>query len=119
MSTAGGYLLQYHTSSCSSLTILATIEECKNAKAALDPDAAAVKLELNKDSPKGCSVYNGVWYFNIHEKGALDGTSEAVCKAIAGTDHWICTQENRSITSPVFAAIRHICTPQHRRVCAA
>ena len=119
MSTAGGYLLQYHTKSCSSLTMLATLEACKNAKGALDPNADAVKLELNKDSPKGCSVYNGVWYFNIHAKGALDGTSEAVCKAMAGTDYRICTQENSSIKSPLFAAIRHICTPQNRRVCAA
>ena len=83
-STAGGYLLQHHTKWCTAHTMLATIEDCKNAKKHLDPSAPAVESEELDNAPKGCSRYEGKWFFNTHAKGKLDGASEPVCKADAG-----------------------------------
>ena len=83
-STAGGYLLQHHTKWCSSHNILTTVEECKRAKAALDPSAAAVTSEKYEKAPKGCSRYQGNWFFNTHDTGDVDGVSEPICKATGG-----------------------------------
>ena len=77
-------MVQHHMKSCASVTMLATLEECSNAKAIIDPSAGAVKKENYADTPKGCSRHNGVWYFNTHETGTLDGKSELICKAAAG-----------------------------------
>ena len=63
--------------------MLATIEECKNAKKQLDASAPAVESEELDNAPKGCSRYEGKWFFNTHAKGKLDGASEPVCKADA------------------------------------
>ena len=77
-------MLQHHTKWCSSDSVLATVKECESAKAALDPSAAAVKSEEAASAPKGCSRFEGKWFFNTHAKGKLDGASEPVCKADAG-----------------------------------
>ena len=66
-------------------TIIATLEECSRAKTALDPNADAVETENFDGAPKGCSLYKGKWMFNSHATGKLDGISEPVCKAEAGT----------------------------------
>ena len=81
---AGGFVLQHHTKWCSSDSVLATAKECESAKAALDPSAAAIQSEEVDDAPKGCSRFEGQWFFNTHAKGKLDGASEPVCKADAG-----------------------------------
>ena len=96
-STAGGYLLQHHTKWCSSHTILATIEACKNAKKALDPNAAAVQSDNAPNAPKGCSRFEGQWFFNSHDTGKLDGVSEPICKATGGEPINACPQERRCI----------------------
>jgi hypothetical protein len=80
---AGGFVLQDHTKWCSSDSALATAKECESAKAALDPSAAAVESEELDNAPKGCSRYDGKWFFNTHAKGKLDGASEPVCKTDA------------------------------------
>ena len=87
---AGGYVLQHHTRWCSAETIIATIEECSRAKAALDPNADAVLTENFKDAPKGCSLYKGNWIFNSHAAGTLDGVSMPVCKSTAGSERRDC-----------------------------
>ena len=79
----GGFVLQYHTKWCSSDSALATAKECESARAALDPSAPAVESEELDNAPKGCSRYDGKWFFNTHAKGKLDGASEPVCKADA------------------------------------
>ena len=76
-------MLQDHTKWCSSDSVLATVKECESAKAALDPSAPAVHSEEVSGHPKGCSRYDGKWFFNTHAKGKLDGASEPVCKADA------------------------------------
>ena len=76
-----GYVVQDQTRACTRDTILATDRECSRAKAALDPDAADVKSENNAQNPKGCSRWQGKWYFNTHATGKLDGESEPICKA--------------------------------------
>ena len=82
--TAGGYRLQHHTRLCSAETIIASLEECNRAKAALDPNADAVSTEKMKNAPKGCFLYKGQWIFNRHKRGKLDGISEPVCTNAAG-----------------------------------
>ena len=77
-------MLQHHTKWCSSDSALATAKECESAKAVLDPSATAVKTEELGNAPKGCSRWDGKWFFNTHAKGKLDGASEPVCKADAG-----------------------------------
>ena len=63
---------------------MATITECDNAKALLDPNSAALEEEKVVNAPKGCSRFEGKWFFNIHETGKIDGVSEPVCKPTAG-----------------------------------
>ena len=58
-STAGGYLVQHHTKWCTAHTMLATIEECKNAKKQLDASAPAVESEELDNAPKGVLVTMG------------------------------------------------------------
>ena len=82
--TDGRYLVRRRDKSCSSHTILATIEDCKNAKKHLDPNAAGVQTDNDPDAPKGCSRYEGKWFFNTHAKGKVDGVSEPICKARGG-----------------------------------
>ena len=82
--TAGGYLLQHHSKLCSSLAMVATIEECSRAKAALDPRAGEVDIDDSPNAPKGCSRFQGKWYFNTNAKGEVDGASEPVCKVTPG-----------------------------------
>ena len=84
MYTTGAYAFQRASKACSSDTILDSISECRSAKAVLDADASAVVSEEYDDTPKGCSRHKGKWYFNTHATGALDGTSEPICKAILG-----------------------------------
>ena len=84
---AGQFVVQVPSKACTADTILATVSECSSAKAALDPDdpddpdAADVKSENNEQNPKGCSRWQGKWFFNSHATGALDGVSELICKA--------------------------------------
>ena len=77
-------MVQHHTNSCTSNSMLATLKECSNAKDIIDPSAGAVQNEDHSGAPKGCSRHNDQWYFNTHETGALDGESEPICKATAG-----------------------------------
>ena len=84
MRIADKYVIQQHTKACTSESMLATINECSNAKTVLDPNAGTVEREDFADAPKGCSRYQGKWFFNTHETGALDKESEPICKA--GTD---------------------------------
>ena len=81
---AGAFVIQDPNKQCSAGTILTTIAECSSVKTVLGPRAAAVTVEDYAKAPKGCSRTNGQWYFNTHTEGALDGTSEPVCKIIAG-----------------------------------
>ena len=64
--------------------MLGTARECESARAALDPSGPAVKSEEVGNAPKGCSRFEGKWYFNTHAEGKLDGVSEPVCKDDAG-----------------------------------
>ena len=77
-------MVQHPSKQCSAETILTTIAECSSVKTVLGPGTAAVTVEDYADAPTGCSRYKGEWYFNNHAKGALDRTSEPVCKIIAG-----------------------------------
>ena len=77
-------MIQHHTQWCSSDSALATAKECESARAALDPSAPAVKSEELGNAPKGCSRWDGKWFFNTHAEGKLDGESEPVCKTAAG-----------------------------------
>ena len=81
MRVAGGYVVQHHSQDCTADTTLRTSRECSSAKAALEPDAAVVKSENKEQNPKGCSRWEGKWYFNSHAAGELDGVSELICKA--------------------------------------
>ena len=63
---------------------MATITECSDAKAALDPSDDAVERDNSFEAPSGCSLYGRTWYFNANAKGRLDGGSEPVCKATPG-----------------------------------
>ena len=72
------------TERCSPDTMIATSQECSRAKAALDPKAPAVKSQHFKQSPKGCSRFAGLWFFNTHETGTFDGVSKMICKASTG-----------------------------------
>ena len=82
--TTGSYVVQRASKACSSDTILGSIRECRSAKAVLDASAADVVSEEYDDTPKGCSRHTSRWYFNTHATGALDGGSEAICKAVLG-----------------------------------
>ena len=86
----GGFVLQHHTKWCSSDSVLATAKECESAKAALDPSAPAVHSEEVSGHPKGCSRFEGKWFFNTHAKGQLDGASEPICKTTAGKSQRTC-----------------------------
>ena len=97
MSTAGRYLVRRRDKSCSSHTILATIEDCKHAKKALDPNAAAVQNADDAYAPKGCSRLRGMWFFNSHATGKDDKISEPICKATAGEPTNVCPHERRCI----------------------
>ena len=77
---AGGYVVQHHSQACTTDTMLATVSECSSAQSELDPDAADVTSESRADTPKGCSLYKGKWYFNSHATGKLDGESEPICQ---------------------------------------
>ena len=95
---AGEYAIQHHSKACSLDTELTTMSECHDAKAALDPSGSAVKSEAYAGTPRGCSRHQGEWYFNSNAKGALDGASEPVCKATAGTA--ICVYMHSKFTFP-------------------
>lgn len=82
--SAGPYVVQHPTLGCSSEAMLATIEECSNAKALLEPSAAAVEQKQYAGAPKGCSRLEKKWVFNTHVTGKIDGVSEPVCKPTAG-----------------------------------
>ena len=70
--TTGAFVLQHHTSACTSDTMLATIEECASAKALLDPGIDAVERDDFDRTPKGCSRTKGKWYFNGRATGSID-----------------------------------------------
>ena len=78
---AGQFVIQQHNQACTTDTMLATINQCSSAKSSLDRGAADVTSESREDTPKGCSLYKGKWYFNSHATGELDGESEPICKA--------------------------------------
>ena len=80
----GGFELRHHTKWCSSDNILGTARECEYAREALDPSGPAVHIDNVNNAPKGCSRFDGQWFFNTHAKGKLDGVSEPVCKVTAG-----------------------------------
>ena len=81
MCVAGEYLVQHHSQGCTTDTMLATVDECSKAKAALDPGAAAVKPDSAANAPSGCSRWSGKWYFNDNPTGQLDGESEPICRS--------------------------------------
>ena len=85
---AGQFVVRHHSQGCTEDTMLATVDECSSAKAALAPDAAVVKLENTGQAPKGCSRWQGKWYFNSHATGELDGVSEPICKAGSAKRNW-------------------------------
>ena len=66
---------------CRAHTMLTTIDECRRARAALSPEGDAVEQESRATTPKGCSYFDGKWYFNTHATGASDSVSEPVCKS--------------------------------------
>ena len=78
---------------CSPETTIATLDECSVAKTALDLNAAAVTTEHYEGAPKGCSLYKGLWIFNTHATGKLDGFSEPVCVNTAGEPSYVRAQE--------------------------
>ena len=83
--TSGEFAIHHHTKPCTRTTELSSIEECRRAKVALDPSrTGAVEGDNYEGAPRGCSRYDGKWYFNSHAVGKLDGASEPVCKATAG-----------------------------------
>ena len=82
-----GYMTQHVTKACSSAAALTTIEECRIAKAIIEPSASPVKTESTANVPTGCSRYAGWWYFNTNSAGKLDGVSKPVCKVTAGKSH--------------------------------
>ena len=84
MHPAGAFVVQNPSKQCSADTMLTTKEECQSVKTVLGPNTAPLKVEDYAKAPKGCSQENGQWYFNKHAIGAVDGTSEPVCKIIAG-----------------------------------
>ena len=112
--TAGEYAIQHYSKPCTSATQLATITECKDAKAALDPTDGAVKIEKYADAPSGCSRYGGKWYFNSHVKGALDGASEPVCKATPGKTNSVYLHEFQML----FARACYTCSVSRHDGCA-
>ena len=79
-----GYVTQEPLVQCSPSATLATIQDCQRAKEYLEPSVSDVTSEENEYSPKGCNRYEGLWFFNTHETGTLDGLSEPVCKAETG-----------------------------------
>ena len=81
MVIAGQFVAQLPSKACAADAMLATADECRSAKATLSPDAAGVKLQTDEEAPKGCSRWQGKWYFNSHATGKLDGVSEPICKA--------------------------------------
>merc|ERR1712032_486630 len=59
---------------------------CRSAKTVLDPRAVnAVKVETYEKAPKGCSRYQGGWFFNDAQTGAPEKESAPVCKASVTT----------------------------------
>jgi hypothetical protein len=66
---------------CQVHTMLTTIDECRRARAALNPKGDAVVQESRATTPKGCSYFDGKWYFNDHPTGRSDGVTEPVCKS--------------------------------------
>ena len=85
-SLSGEYVIQNPKQACSSQTIVTTLEECKKAKKALEPNAPSndVQEENFEKAPGGCSRWNGVWFFN-DVKGTLDGLSHPVCKVLTSS----------------------------------
>lgn len=83
--TKVGFAIHHHGKRCKSDTMLSTIKECSNAKAVIDPTADAVRAKDTTDAPKGCSRYQGEWFFNTHNTGAFNSVSDSVCKATSGT----------------------------------
>ena len=78
-------MIQPHTKWCNADTILKTIDQCKSAKAVFDPKSTVpVKIENFAKAPRGCTRFQGNWFFNTNLKGELDGASEPICKAKAG-----------------------------------
>ena len=112
--TAGEFAIQHYSKPCTSVTKLATLTECKNAKAALDPTDSAVKIENYEGAPSGCSRYGGKWYFNSHVKGALDGASEPVCKATPGKTNSVYLHEFITL----FARACYTCSVSRYDGCA-
>ena len=90
MRVAGGYVVQHNSQDCTAETRLATVADCSSAKAALGPDADDVETETSAYTPKGCSRWQGKWYFNSHVTGKLDGESEPICKAGNAKRNWAC-----------------------------
>lgn len=84
MHPAGAFVVQHPSKQCSADTMLTTIAECSSVKTVLGPRTTPLKVEDYAKAPKGCSRENGQWYFNKHAIGAVDDTSEPVCKIIAG-----------------------------------
>ena len=83
--TKVGFTIHHHGKRCKSDTMLSTIKECSNAKAVIDPTADAVRAKDSTDAPKGCSRYQGEWFFNTHKTGAYSSVSDSVCKATSGS----------------------------------
>ena len=74
------YVVQDHDRACTRDTMVTSFNECSRAKTSFDRDAADVEKESNADTPKGCSLYKGKWYFNSHATGKLDGEREPICQ---------------------------------------
>ena len=74
------YVVQDPDSACTRDTMVTSSSECRRAKTAFDRNAADVKDENFGDTPKGCSLYKGKWYFNSHHTGKLDGGSKPICQ---------------------------------------
>ena len=105
--TSGAFAIYHHTKPCTQTTELSSIDECGRAKVALDPSrTGAIKDENIPNAPRGCSRYNGRWYFNSHATGELDGASEPVCKATAGQPNNICAHEPCIFISQIFCTHR-------------
>ena len=103
--TSGEFAIQHHTKPCTRTYELSSIEECGRAKVALDPSRTrTIKEETIPNAPRGCSRYDGRWYFNSHATGKLDGASEPVCKATAGKPNDICVHDPCISICPKYSA---------------
>ena len=85
--TAGRYVVQHPNKHCSLDTMLGSLDQCRSAKAELDPSADPVKSGSSKDAPKGCSRTNGMWFFNTHDTGALDGGGPKARRMLSDCNH--------------------------------